>query len=307
MTLQEFITAYNNKGWDFDGYYGDQCMDLFEFYNRDVIGAPAVAGNAIDVPNTYPKNFYSWIANTPAGIPAPGDIVIWGSVIGQYGHIAIFISGDANSFTSLDQNWPLNSLTHEQAHDYNGVLGWLHPITQAASGTIYKGIDLTNTASVKVCVDMWDAIVNQHQYVAAADVNAICTTLGVPTGSGKDAINAAITKLQNDKITAETNNAQLTKQIPDLEGQISTLTNEVASLQQQLLTAQTAQNDPVSGLSYQSLFNQAEQNIKTVRQNLADLTEKTNRQIAQLQNSSATTMPLRAAWKIVFARSFRLS
>lgn len=127
MTAQEFFNKYNGVGLDFDGYYGDQCVDEVQYYNRDVVGAPALTGNAIDIFTTYPKDFYDQVTNTPDGVPQVGDIVIWGTSIGQYGHIAIFVKGDPNQFTSFDQNWPLNSLCHFQPHNYSGVVGWLHP------------------------------------------------------------------------------------------------------------------------------------------------------------------------------------
>lgn len=37
--LDAFVTKYNGKYIDYDGMYGAQCVDLFNFYNRDVMGA----------------------------------------------------------------------------------------------------------------------------------------------------------------------------------------------------------------------------------------------------------------------------
>lgn len=127
MTTQEFFDKWNNKGIDFDGYYGFQCMDLAHQYAVEVVGIdihPAPA--AKDVWNETIDG-YDKIENTPEGVPTRGDIVIWGTGVGAYGHIAVFDHGDQNSFTSFDQNWPLNSLCHYQNHNYNGVLGWFHP------------------------------------------------------------------------------------------------------------------------------------------------------------------------------------
>lgn len=129
MTYQQFVDKYNNKGIDFDGYYGYQCMDLAHQYAVEVVGkdfAPAPAAKDVwkqDIEG------YDKIPNTPDGVPQKGDIIIWGVGVGPYGHIAVFDHGDANSFTSFDQNWPLNSLCHFQQHNYNGVLGWFHPKT----------------------------------------------------------------------------------------------------------------------------------------------------------------------------------
>ncbi len=127
-SYQDFFDKWNGKGCDFDGYYGFQCVDLADQYAQDVIGhkLPAVAG-AKDFWN-FDINGYDKINNTPTGVPVKGDIIIWGVGVGQYGHIAIFDHGDQNTFTSWDQNWPVNSLVHQQNHNYTGVLGWFHPV-----------------------------------------------------------------------------------------------------------------------------------------------------------------------------------
>ena len=136
MIFEDFKNKYNGKGIDYDGYYGFQCMDLAHQYATEVVGhdfAPAPA--AKDVWNQNIDG-YDKIANSPTGVPQKGDIVIWGTAIGAYGHIAIFDNGDANSFTSFDQNWPLGSLCHLQQHNYTGVLGWFHPkVTQSDLST----------------------------------------------------------------------------------------------------------------------------------------------------------------------------
>lgn len=127
MTTDEFLVRYDKKGVDFDHSFGFQCMDLVEFYNRDVVGAPRIGGNAVDVWTNYPKLYYQQIKNTSNNFPQKGDIVVWGKAIGQFGHVAISVGGDANHFTSMDQNWPAGSICHYQIHDYKGVLGWLRP------------------------------------------------------------------------------------------------------------------------------------------------------------------------------------
>lgn len=132
MTYLDFKNKYIGHGIDFDGYYGFQCMDLAEQYNKEVIGANKIGGNAKDAVTNYDKTKYTYIVNTPTGVPTQGDIMVWGAMPGNsYGHIAIFDHGDINSFTSLDQNWPVGSITHLQSHNYNYLLGWLHPKSQS--------------------------------------------------------------------------------------------------------------------------------------------------------------------------------
>lgn len=136
MTFDEFLAKYQNKSNDFDGYYGAQCFDLFQFYNRDVVGAPFVTGaGAKDIWNTYPKDFYERIDNTPTAYPKKGDVIIWGSAYGPYGHVAV-ASEDGNpqtdSFTVLSQNDPAGVPSIYKTYtSWVGVLGWIRPKPKA--------------------------------------------------------------------------------------------------------------------------------------------------------------------------------
>lgn len=123
MTLQQFINTHNGKYVDFDGYYGAQCMDLAQFWSK-AIGGPRLSGNAKDVINQT-----GWYSRMPT--PQPGDLVIFhpNAGNGYYGHIAVFVSGDGNRFTSFDQNYPTNSPCHLQAHTGGEVMGYLRPKT----------------------------------------------------------------------------------------------------------------------------------------------------------------------------------
>ncbi|GIW70240.1 MAG: hypothetical protein KatS3mg101_0987 [Patescibacteria group bacterium] len=129
MTFEEFIKKYDGKGIDYDNAFSTQCVDLYRQYVKEVLGfpqSPAVEG-AKDIWDTYLPEYYDRVENTPYGVPEKGDIVIWGTKVGKYGHVAVFIEGDAKRFKSFDQNFPVGSLCHIQEHTYNGVLGWLKP------------------------------------------------------------------------------------------------------------------------------------------------------------------------------------
>lgn len=123
IDLQSFINKYNGKSLDFDGAYPGQCVDLSKQWEHDN-GWHIISGNAIDQPKNIDST-YEYIANTPSGVPKAGDLMIWGSGVGQYGHIAIFIQGNTSTFTSFDQNWPVGSKCHVQSHNYNNVIGWI--------------------------------------------------------------------------------------------------------------------------------------------------------------------------------------
>ncbi len=136
ISFDDFISKWNGKGVDTDGYYGFQCMDLAHAYCQECIGKDFPGQpTAKDVWNINIDG-YDKIANSPTAVPSKGDIVIWGTGIGTSGHISVFIAGDTNIFTSFDQNWPLGSYCHIQNHNYTGVLGWFHPKQLPATDTI---------------------------------------------------------------------------------------------------------------------------------------------------------------------------
>ena len=130
MTFNEFITKYNGKGLDWDGAYGFQCTDLYRYYCHEVLRvpqSPPVVG-AKDIWNTYLKDHFTRIENTPEGVPQAGDVMIWGSQYGPYGHVAVVTSANVNSFTCFSQNDPVGTLCQLRNYkNYRGVLGWLHP------------------------------------------------------------------------------------------------------------------------------------------------------------------------------------
>lgn len=125
MNIQEVFDLLNNVGVDFDHAFGDQCVDLAQIFNRLYKSTILTGANASDIWDTYPKDFYDKIENTPEGFPQEGDIIIWK---GPPGHIAISTKDtDKNRFKSFDQNYPTDSFSHIQEHNYNNVLGWLRP------------------------------------------------------------------------------------------------------------------------------------------------------------------------------------
>jgi hypothetical protein len=142
MTLKQFIAQWLGNQADWDGYFGYQCVDLFRFYCDQVLGIPQPGplGNAgaVNFWHNYPNDpnlngSFDRIANTPAGVPNYGDVIVWSNVANGLGHIAIFLSGDATSFDSLDQNWG-QAKVEKVHHNYKNVLGWLRPKNQAPIG-----------------------------------------------------------------------------------------------------------------------------------------------------------------------------
>jgi len=139
MTFQEFLEKYNGKYVEIAGSTAKfQCVDLANAYIREVLGLPIIEWtNAKDFPSKAGEE-YDYILNTPLGVPKEGDLVVWG---GKYGHIAIFIEGNVNSFRSFDQNYPTGSPCHVQGHYYNNVLGWLHPRSLPTDDTCQQQLE----------------------------------------------------------------------------------------------------------------------------------------------------------------------
>lgn len=146
MTIQEFINKYNGKYVEVAGSPNalNQCVDLANAYIREVLGLPIIEWtNAVDFP-TKAGDKYDYILNTPTGVPQKGDLMIWKP---SPGHIAIFIEGDANRFTSFDENFPIGSKSHIQEHTYQNVTGWLRAKNQEPMATItQKELDAIRTA-----------------------------------------------------------------------------------------------------------------------------------------------------------------
>lgn len=153
ISFDSFISKWTNRGIDFDGAYGDQCMDLMHQYIVEVLGladprilAAAYARYVFErFDSMVGRDKFTAIKNTPTGIPQKGDIVLWGAPYGSFidtngrvqyaGHVAIFVEGNVNRFKSFDQNWPAGSKCHLQEHSYDGVIGWLR----------FKGTPVTPT------------------------------------------------------------------------------------------------------------------------------------------------------------------
>lgn len=93
-----WINANNNKYHDFDGAYGAQCVDLFNFYASGFVGANLMMGQAAgakDLWNVHdPRAFAQVGSNQQARM---GDAAIWGGQMGNgYGHVAIVVGDNGN-------------------------------------------------------------------------------------------------------------------------------------------------------------------------------------------------------------------
>jgi hypothetical protein len=151
MDLNNFIQKWTDVTVDTDGVYPNQCMDLMHEYLMDVLGlsvtcleAPAAIDLFTNYENLIGHQLFLKIGYYPSFVPLAGDLVIWGDGIGQYGHVAIFVSGNTLTFTSFDANWPIGSKPHLQTHDYNGVIGILRFINITNNSMTAEEQDVLN-------------------------------------------------------------------------------------------------------------------------------------------------------------------
>jgi len=132
MTFKQFLDKWNGKPCEiYDPSSKDQCVDLVLAWLQALgLGhlIPLGIFNAFDMwklPKLVP--YFDFIPNTPDAIPQEGDIVVWGSSYGKYGHVGIATGrGTLRTFSAFVQNDPIGTKSHViENYSYNGVLGWL--------------------------------------------------------------------------------------------------------------------------------------------------------------------------------------
>lgn len=143
MTRAEAVNWCNSKvgqGMDFDGWYGNQCVDFSNFYVQalglNVFGGAftwtvGYAYQLFDAAND--ANFDKVLNNLsdPNQTPTQGDIVILNSNwAGGAGHVQVFDSSDANGYWCWEQNWSGQYVEHRY-HNWSAIAsywtGWLIP------------------------------------------------------------------------------------------------------------------------------------------------------------------------------------
>lgn len=164
MTLESFIKKWNGKKADWDGAYGGQCVDLFRFFNHEVleIDQPKGVVGAADFWTNYPtdpilKTNFTKIDNTPDFTPLAGDVVIWDkNAGGGYGHIAIATGENSGLkyFKSFDQNWSRVSYCEVINHTYKNVLGVIRPKNYSESPN--KLLAHIGVSDEESAIKVWD-------------------------------------------------------------------------------------------------------------------------------------------------------
>lgn len=96
---QDFINQYNNKYLDYDGRYGAQCVDLYNFYTTRFAGGDPQMGRvnyAADIFNNYDQRAFKRLAGnqTPGRM---GDVAVFNFGGGTpSSHVAIVVGDNGN-------------------------------------------------------------------------------------------------------------------------------------------------------------------------------------------------------------------
>lgn len=136
-TVDEFALERNGGSWDYDKKYGAQCVDLFNYYEQEVVGGGFIGtpktGGARDLwevsSDERNKNYNLLPASTPL---QKGDVGVFGDGVGRitengktidYGHVWIYL-GDNKV---LQQNKGFSQKTSIDQVFTKGMIGILRP------------------------------------------------------------------------------------------------------------------------------------------------------------------------------------
>ena len=263
MTLQEFVTKWTGKLCDFDGHYSGQCVDLYRQYVQDVIQCPQSPGvtGAKDIWTTYLPEYFERITNTPEGIPLEGDIMIWGDAYGQYGHVAVVLSGNLTTFTCFSQNDPAGVLSGTKKYSsYKPTLGWLHP---------KKGVNNEQILKDKIsALETQMATLNEAMASKSLEVNHLRDTLAAQERDNLDlSTQLAEARKQRDQFKFEKDGFEIkaanlqkaidvaNEQIEAFKSQIQGLQADIRALTEVIKVLKVVKlSDINSGLLIQELF-----------------------------------------------------
>lgn len=189
-----YFAKWLGRGIDFDGVYGVQCFDLANHYSVNLVGGKQFLGmGAYEIYTNFDNQpaheLYERIPNTPEFIPQKGDIMVWGTGIGEYGHVAICNGeGDTTWFNSYDQNWGYaNAPVTLIKHSYASVLGVLRPKDQTKIRGLKGDANLDGQVNVSdiavisahikgitpISEALYNADVNNDGKIDVADIAAI--------------------------------------------------------------------------------------------------------------------------------------
>ncbi len=127
------------KGLDYDGVYGNQCVDLIKYYYSYFGVADYAKGNAnAYITNALPAGWIRVYSDYQ-----PGDIAVWKvnhscrtCNTGAYGHVGIITSADAAGFNAVNQNFAGNSVCTQNWFNLSALQCAIRPAFSAGSPAI---------------------------------------------------------------------------------------------------------------------------------------------------------------------------
>ena len=126
-SVDSFVRRWTNRYADYDGRYGAQCVDLFNFYNRDVVHAGfAPVTYAYQLYNTYDHSRYTRLS--ASATPRKGDVAIWNQTSSNPGgHVAILLSKSGSTLRVFTQNPGPAHIGNLTTTNPGRLLGYLRP------------------------------------------------------------------------------------------------------------------------------------------------------------------------------------
>lgn len=232
INLDDFVKKYDGKFCEVGGSAGaiNQCVDLANAKIAEVDGQPILLGtNAVDFPTRLNNPNYDFIVNTTDGVPPKGAVIVfkqYGTRYGAPGHIAVVLDANKDSVTMFEENYPTGSVCTTHTRNYLGCVGWF---VFKGNPNIYKGLDLTNTDSMKVAVDAW-ADLAAGRLKTLAEYEQLQKQLGDLENSQKD-LAERLTKLEGSIATKDEQLASSTAQIEALKAENQTIQEKVTYYQ----------------------------------------------------------------------------
>jgi len=127
----QWISQNTNKYEDYDGWYGAQCVDLYDFYTTGFVGGQApMVGTADEIWYNHDPRAYTQIDRGQA--PNMGDVAIWGKGGNTpMSHVAIIIGDNGDGTLKTLSNNATSSGNRGNSAIVNiskaALLGYLRP------------------------------------------------------------------------------------------------------------------------------------------------------------------------------------
>jgi hypothetical protein len=101
-------------------------VDLIAYYYR-YLGTTTPGGNGKDYATNKLPDGWTRIQYYSGFVPQPGDIAVWTTGGGGYGHVAIVTEGNASTFSVVEQNWGHSYCTSRTKVSTSAIWGVVRP------------------------------------------------------------------------------------------------------------------------------------------------------------------------------------